>query len=567
LALSGQRHRILLAILVAVVFFGLLGAGFVYDDLIIITDNPTIDSLSPAGIAEIFSRNYWYPHLEVDNLYRPITIFTHAVEHAIVGETPWLYHLTNILLHLLNVLLLHALLLRLWPQRPWRGLLAAALFAVHPAISEAVCNITCRADILVVTLVLLACTIMTAPRWSDRRPWILPLLALAGLFTKENGIVLLPVVLLIDACLDPRPDGAVMRSRVRSALVRHRAAYGLSAVAIFMGLLVRFQVLGQSTPTTVITPPELNILAYESAGVRMLTATKILGLAVFKYMWPFPLTFDYGTATVAPVRTPMNPAFLASLVFWPAAIWWAWRQSPREPLTLVGLLIMLGALLPVSNLFFPITSIFNERFLYLPAVGLAIVLAALLPDRGRRAWVPVMALVVIVGGIVSWQRTADWHSVETITEATAAASPRSANALMDLAGLRARQGDTTAQGELLVRAVAAFPESPRANYALGQWYQHEDDREQAMAHYTVALTDRPTQTSLKAAMKLGFLNATSGNEEAAIGYFHRALRINPNEPGAHHSLALLYRSIGDPKAERHARIAARLGRPLPPVEQ
>ncbi len=567
LALLEHRHRILLAILVVVVFSRLLGAGFVYDDLIIITDNPTIDSLSPAGIAEIFSRNYWYPHLEGGNLYRPIAIFTHAVEHAIVGETPWLYHLTNIVLHLLNVLLLHSLLTRLWPQNPWRTLLAAAVFAVHPAMSEAVCNVTCRADVLVVTIVLLACTIMTAPRWASRRPWILPLLAIGGLFTKENGIVLVPVVLLIDACQESPPGDITAWSRIRGAFVRHRAAYGLSTIAILMGLLVRFQVLGQSAPSTMITPPELNVLAYENAGVRMLTAIKTLGLAAFKFIWPLPLTFDYGTATITPVRTPLSPVFLASLVFWPATIWWAWRRSVREPLALVGLLIMLGALLPVSNLFFPITSIFNERFLYLPAMGLAILLAAVLPDRGLRWWAPVLVLVVVAGGALSWQRTADWRSVETITEATAAGSPRSASALMDLAGLRVRQGDTTAQGELLIQAVAAFPESPRANYALGQYYQRQDDLAQAMAHYEIALTERPTQTSLKAAMKLGFLNATSGEDEAAVKYFQRALRINPNEPGAHYNLALLFRNAGDPRAERHERIAAGLGRPLPPVEE
>jgi tetratricopeptide (TPR) repeat protein len=581
--ITRRHHRLLLAALVFLAYFPLLGAGFVYDDLIIVEGNPTIDSLSPASIARIFGQNYWYPHLEVDNLYRPVTVLSHAVEHALVGEAPWLYHLTNILLHLASVLLLHGLLRRLLPGAGWLAAALAGIFAVHPAISEAVCNVTCRADLLVVLLILLAAGAMTAESQRARRPWLLPLLALAALFSKENGVVLLPVVLLIDTAAGAGEDdgkglgkdegvgkgegGPV--ARLRATLRRQRLAYGLGLAAVVVGLLIRARALGHAAPTTVITPPELNILAYEPAGVRMLTAVKILGLAAAKFVWPFPLSFDYGTATITPVRTPLHPVFLASLLGWAGALWLAWRQVPRSPLPLAGLLIMLGTLLPVSNLFFPITSIFNERFLYLPAVGLVLLLAGLLPRPPGRAWRPVLAalaVVVLLAGLATWRRTADWRSVETITVATAAASPRSANAVMDLAGLRGRQGEVAAQGELLQQAVAAFPESPRANYALGQWYQRQGDLAAAAAHYETALTDRPTRTSLKAAMKLGFLNATAGDEEAAARYYERALAINPREAGAHYNLALVLRKLGDPRAEEHARMAARLGKPLPPAD-
>jgi Flp pilus assembly protein TadD len=343
----------------------------------------------------------------------------------------------------------------------------------------------------------------------------------------------------------------------------HRGMYGLSLAALVAGLVIRFEVLGQSAPRVIITPPELNILAYESTGVRMLTAVKILGLAAFKFLWPLPLSFDYGTATITPVRTPFAAGFLGALACWSLAIGWAWQRARREPLILTGLLIVLGALLPVSNLLLPITTIFNERLLYLPTVGLALLVVSVPGEGWRRWWVPALLVVVTAAGFLSWRRTGDWHDVASITEATAAASPRSANALMGLAEWRAGQGDIAAQGDALQRAVAAFPTSPRANYALGQWYQRQNDPARAMVHYEVSLTDRPTQTSLKAAMKLGFLNATSGHEETAVTYYRRALAINPNEPGAHFNLALLLRNLGDPDWERHAAIAARLGRPVP----
>jgi Tfp pilus assembly protein PilF len=553
---AGQA--VTLGLLVLVAYHPVLTAGFVYDDLIIVKGNPTIDSLSPASVAAIFQQNYWYPHLEVDNLYRPVTVLTHAIEHAIAGESPWLYHLTNLLLHLVNVLLLAAILRRLWPRAGWRAVLPAGIFAVHPVLSEAVSNVTCRADVLMVTLVLAAGMLID----HRHRRWLIPLLALAALFTKENGIVLLPVVFLIDGAM--RRDGEGRFERWRAAFGAHRTAYLGGVVMVLAGLAIRAAVLGRSTPTTVITPPELNILAYTDAAVRIMTGIKLIGLSAAKFAWPFPLSFDYGTSTIAPVETPWNPGLLLSIAFWSAALWWGWRNLKRRPQLAAAILICLGCLLPVSNILFPITSIFNERFLYLPAIGVAMVLGFLtVGTSGERLRVASFAVVIIIAALATWQRTHDWRTVDSIIEATAEASPRSANALMDLAGLRAAQGDAVAEGRLLRQAVDAFPDSPRAHFALGLWYQRNDDWNAAVKHFRASLTDRPTSVSLKSAMKLGYLHATAGQNDAAIAYYRHALTINPHEAGAHYGLALLLRGRDDRQSERHARRAAQLGRPVP----
>lgn len=547
-----------LGFLVLATYHQVLTAGFVYDDLIIVTGNPTIDSLSPSSVATIFKQNYWYPHLQVDNLYRPVTVLTHAVEHAVAGESPWLYHLTNLLLHLVNTLLLATVLRRLWPSSGWRAILPAGTYAVHPILSEAVCNVTCRADVLVVTFVLAGCAKISHPT----RRWLVPLLALLALFTKENGIVLVPVVFLIDGAM--RHDRQGRCGRWKAALTEHRAVYAASVLAVIVGLAIRTSVLGRSTPTAVITPLELNILPYSGTAVQIMTGIKILGLSVAKFVWPFPLTFDYGTSMIDPVGAPWNPGFLLSIALWAAALWWAWMSMASRPQISASILIFLGCLLPTSNVLFPITSIFNERFLYLPAVGVITTLGYLATGQRRpRLRTAVFAAIILLGAVATWQRTLDWQSTDSIIEATAEASPRSANALLDLAGLRAAHGDTTAEGRLVRQAIDAFPESPRANFALGLWYQRADDWNAAVTHFRASLTERPTTVSLQSAMKLGYLHAIAGREDEAITFYRLALAINPREAGAHYGLALLLRGKNDQQSEHHARRAAQLGRPVP----
>jgi len=558
-----NRPRLLLVLLVVLATWPLFGAGFAYDDLIIIVGNPTIDSISPSSIAAIFSQNYWYPHLTTDNLYRPIAVLSHAFEHALAGESPLLYHVVNIALHAVNVLLLYGLLTHLKTFDRLGCIIGAAVFAVHPAISEAVCNVTCRADLLVVTFVLLAATLTTSTAHKRRLMWQLPTLALLALYTKENGLLLIPVIAVVDSLREMGRDRVGVVGGFTRAVRKHYQIYAVAISIVAIGWIVRSTVVGGMVPSTLITPPELNILAYESASVRMMTSIKIYGLAAAKFVWPHPLTFDYGTMTIEPVRRPWELSFLIPLITMISAMSWVFRRGSQAPSVAAGILLFVGCFLPVSNFLFPITTIFNERLLYLPAIGICFTIASVpFSSIPRPAVISVTTALVMLLASVFVFRAQDWKSHESIIESSATASPRSANALLDLARIRQEQGDAEAMQQLIERAVAAFPWSPRANYSLGHVYLKQGDTEEAIQRFSVSLTDRPTQTSLMSAMNIGLIHARSGNATLAIDYFERALTINPREPGAHHNLALLYRGRNPELSKRHARIAAELGRPV-----
>jgi hypothetical protein len=135
----------------AYVYTGGLRTPFVYDDLNTVVKNPSIRDLSDMGAV-----------LRYD-LFRPFVNLTFAIDHALWGPEPYGFHLTNIVLHALNAAMVFVLLSCLVqdclaPGRSaWRidagparliPLVGAALFAVHPMMTESVAYVSGRSDVL-----------------------------------------------------------------------------------------------------------------------------------------------------------------------------------------------------------------------------------------------------------------------------------------------------------------------------------------------------------------------------------------------------------------------------------
>ncbi len=180
--------------------------GFAYDDRWIIAENANAHSLNRPW--ELFGTTYW-PTTRGASLYRPLTIPLYAAQWVFGGGAPFLYHLVNISLYVVDSVLVLLLGLQCLPRSgAW---VAAALFAVHPVHVEAVANVVGQAE-LWIGLVLLGTVLIYVrerqggvplPRWAAAA--ILALYAV-GLLIKENAIVL-PALLVI--------AGTVPRSRHR----------------------------------------------------------------------------------------------------------------------------------------------------------------------------------------------------------------------------------------------------------------------------------------------------------------------------------------------------------------
>src|SRR5712671_4004885 len=150
------------ALSAGLVYLNALHNPFVYDDYHTVAANPSI--LSVANLRAIV----------LYDMTRPIVNFSYAIDRAIWGAAPFGFHVTNLLLHIVNVGLLFLLAWRLaedfdagpLPASPRAGVVAgasAALFAVHPMMTEAVGYISGRSEVLCTTFFMLA--MMCGRRW------------------------------------------------------------------------------------------------------------------------------------------------------------------------------------------------------------------------------------------------------------------------------------------------------------------------------------------------------------------------------------------------------------------
>src|SRR5215470_243137 len=163
---------------------------FVYDDHHTVIDNASIRSVG--NLRAIF----WH------DVTRPLVNFSYAVDRAIWGPAPFGFHLTSVLLHALNVVLLFCLARRVRLD-VIPAFAAAALLAVHPMMTEAVGYVSGRSEVLCATFLLLA--LLCADRWlqgpEERRGrWLVAMLAawLAALATKETAAMFPFVLVLYD---------------------------------------------------------------------------------------------------------------------------------------------------------------------------------------------------------------------------------------------------------------------------------------------------------------------------------------------------------------------------------
>ncbi len=407
--------------------------GFVLDAKPLVLENPMLRAAGLSNVLFLLTRDYWQP-TATGGVYRPITSLSYLVNYAVLGdaERPQGYHAVNLALHLGCVTLVYALVWHL-VRRVRPAWVAAAVFGLHPVATESVANIAGRADLLATLGVLggLVCHVRAAAATERRRLlWLigLGLSALVGVFSKENGIVLVALIIIYDLLFRlPRP---------RAAIPRLLRGY-LPLVPVIATFLVARWFVHGTGPPPVETSPVDNPIVEAGFWAGRLTAVKVIGRQAGLVLWPMRLSADYSYDQIPVVHWPPRGwedwqgwVWLAAL----ALFAWGAIRLRRRPELLFLILFSCVALLPTANLVTIIGSIMAERFLYLPMVGVAgvVALTAEWASRAgtqrRTAVTTVVALVLLASGWRTSLRNRDWASDLTLWASAVAASPASAKA-------------------------------------------------------------------------------------------------------------------------------------------
>jgi protein O-mannosyl-transferase len=578
-------RRILAAVLCAIAlaaYVNSLGLGLALDSEAIVKSDTRIRQATAANLALIFQKDYWWPR-STDWLYRPVTTLSFLFNYAVLGngENAAGYHWVNFLLHAGNVLLAYALALRLF-SRTAPAFFAAALWAVHPAGTETVANVAGRADLLGAMAVLGGLWMYSRREPGEgRRGWkdaaALGAVALAGVFSKENAAVLPGLMLLWDL--------SWRRSDWPRAAVRRIPAYAAVAVALAALFIARKLVFsGIPWPQA---PFVDNPAATAGFWTARLTAIKVIGMYLWLLVWPAHLSSDRSYNQI-PLAGWQDASTWFALLAIAAILAVVIARFRKDPLLFWAAGYFGIALLPTSNLLFPIGAIMGERFLYLPAFGFSVAVAALVWRLGReRVACAILAGLTALYAGRTLARNPAWDNDIALASADIRTSPRAfrphellARALfrqdprrdLDRAIQESEKAWEIQRGlppEKILQETPAYlgmyygvkgeaaggPATPEGR----GWYEKSAavlERAREVSRATERAYDasqlahgKPLAARLALPdlyFNLGVAYGALGRHGEALEAYREAMSVNPSAPDVYDSLASEYMTAGDP---------------------
>lgn len=451
---------------------------------------------------------------------RPVLMLSYWLNYQVSGVASTdSYHTVNVLLHLVNAVLVWAIVKRL-SRNEAVSLVAAGVFLAHPLMTEAVAYVASRSDVLSTFFCYAAFLLFLRARdtglsWAASAR-ILALFVL-GLLSKEHSAVLPAVFLATDFLL-----GGV--GAIRSNLRLHGPVIALGALG---GAYVASRLL------------EADTAGFGMAGLGPLdyfhTQCRVIWHYLRLFVLPLGLNVDPDFAIA---RTPgLGLAGLAALAV--AAIY----LRKRAPLIALGIAVFLILLAPTSS-FVPIRDVAAERRMYLPFVGLMLVLAGIVeyvkPAATAVAWGG--AAVVILLGMATHARAKVWSSEILLWEDTVAQSPNKWRPRFQLADayFQARRYD--AANREFERAAAIDAKDPRlfVNWGISLDTMGDSDKALSKLQQVARLENTAHTQSL-----IGMVHGKQGRVDAALEALAEGEKLDPSFGGTYVNRGNVYASRSD----------------------
>lgn len=529
-----------LAVVTFAVYFRTLRNGYIsYDDYDYITSNPLVrEGLTWHGIARAFTtfdQSNWFP-MEWISLMATSQFF---------GLSPAAYHLTNLVLHIADVILLF-LLLQKATGRIARSGIVAALFAVFPLNVEAVAWATERKSVLSVFFLLLA---LAAYGWYLKRPGVARYVAIAipfalGLMTKAWLVTFPFALLLLDYWplyrfgkrgSQDAPEPA-RRAIFGELIVEKIPLFFMSFVTIFIG--IRAARAGDALAISTAHAPFS--LRFENALWSYLAY-------VVKGIWPARLAIIYPF----PQHSYAEWQMAGAAVFLVGVTALVWRAREKRYL-LVGWLWYLGVLFPVIGLIQTGTQSMADRWAYISFWGLFAAAVWAFADLAAKVHIPravtaTFACAVLVAyGCVSFVQTGYWRDGVTLYTHALSVTQNNGPVHVNLGVEYERMGRFDLALQQYQLAVDATPDLGVAHFNLARLLAAQHKFIEAAAEYELAIKNTGVPHEIdEAYVGLGSVYEEMNLPSRAIQDFSTALAANPDDVYALLDRGMIEYRLGD----------------------
>jgi tetratricopeptide (TPR) repeat protein len=508
-----------------------------YDDQLHVTDNLHVR----AGLT--WNTVVWAFHTSEASNWHPVTWLSHALDCQIFGLNPAGPHTINVLLHAANAVLLF-LILESATGLAWRGLVIAALFALHPINVESVAWIAERKNVLSMLFFLLA---LAAYGWYTRRPGVGRYLTVTfafalGLMTKPQVITFPFALLLLDywpLCRLARPDGV-------GAVLAGPTAAGPSFWSLVWEKVPWFALSAVSAVITMKVQTEarqVNLPLWIHLGNAAISYVKYLG----KAFWPLNLAPLYPHPELS-ISVPAA-ALSAFALFAVTTLAVIFRQ--RRPL-FVGWFWFLGTLVPMIGLVQVGVQAMADRYAYIPLLGVFVVVcwgsADLIKDWHVPAAVATAgtAAILLTMGIALHRQVGFWSDSVTLWAHTLEITGANYTAEDNIATALLVEGKDKEGLPHLLRALSLRPDDPWATLNLANYERLHGNYQAALDGYARVL-QLPSIPSVveTARVDSGYVHLALKQYDNARQDFEATLKAQPEDSVAYRALGLLAQRAGD----------------------
>ena len=516
-----------------------------FDDSVYIYENVAVlNGLTAESVRWAFSREA----IPVTGNWHPLTWLSLMLDTELFGTDAGGFHLTNVVLHTVNVLLLFWLL-TMTTGAPWKSGFAAALFAVHPLHVESVAWVSERKDVLSTFFGLIALLgYVQYSRHSSVAGYVASLIAFVLSLLSKQMLVTLPFLLLLldywPLCRTRWGAWASVSEESAAAEASHgdpeaaRPSWGrLWAEKLpFFAITIIFcavAFLSQDHSKTVVSVEMFSI------GSRLRNSTEVYVLYLVQTVWPSGLACFYPHPGSIPAARAIGAGALLLLMSVVALV-----QRQRRPYLPVGWFWYLGTLVPVIGLVQIGSQRMADRYTYIPLIGVFVAVSWAVPSlmpagRARRVVLPVLSLSCLLAlSIVGWRQTRFWRDNEALFQRAAAVTEQNDLAHYNLAEMRYKDGRYE---ESIAHSRAVLQIHPRdaaarntLGLALAQLGRHDEAIEQYLASLAIYDDDAEVHNNLGLALH------SSGRLDQASECFMRALEIDPDSAIAHYNLGNLW---------------------------
>jgi len=532
---------LLLGLTTLVLYSGALFFEFVWDDWPQIVDSPIIRSWS--NLPRAFGSDLWYHAVRQQVYYRPLFVAWSILNYALFKVQPWGWHLGAILLHVAAVMAVFWLARKLGLEY-WTAALAALIFALHPIHIEPVVWISAASDTMVTIFVMLAFVAFLNgrnPAQSMKLVWWLGSLVLlaCALLTKEMALTFAAIV-AVYAWLRPAEGKSSFPQRLTGA-AQEAAPYAVVTIAY---LFLRKHALVHATG---------QFDGNHGVADMLRTWPLVIGFYLKKLVLPVGLTGLYYTPYVTSQIISQLVVPVLALGALVAALWYWNRGEGKSTVAFMGLWFLIGLAPALYLRTFANGDFVRDRYVYLPSVGFAILLAmALRSLPSIKGWSApavqgaVAAVLCLAYAGASLAQQVDWANDLLVMVRGYALYPDNPYTMVNLANEYSKRGANQPAIELAERAARTHPEYLYSRLSLAEVYVRAGRVEQGRVWLQEALKVTPEYAKSESGMAgLAGLYGQMGDYPQALIYCNQILQKDPDLYSALYNCGIIHLLAGE----------------------